>query len=396
MSIAEYDVIVIGSGMAGLTAGIQLLRSGLHVAMVTSGEPTVCLSTGCIDFCAGESPIQAISALPANHPFCLVPSAQLLRVQNDFLDIMAQKDLPYTGSLEENRRILTSLGTSKTTCLVPVTMQAAPQDPDEAVHVVTFQGLKDFYPGYIMEKRAASFSVFDAGVDTTMGIAAQFEQEDFRETFLSWLTKQNIREGKIAFPAVLGMESAFSILKQIEEVMARPVFEIPTLPPSMPGRRLFNAMKDYFRSIGGEIYWNWEVAGVEKSSTMVEGVYTITHGRPNSLHAKAFILATGSFVGGGLWAHRNAVEEKVFDLPVYTPETREEWFAGDYFSPHHGISEAGVVVQADFRPGDCSLQNLYVCGGILAHARILHQGCGNGLALATGYATALSCEDYLK
>lgn len=164
-----------------------------------------------------------------------------------------------------------------------------------------------------------------------MGIAAKFEQDEFLEAFILWLDKLNIRENKIAFPAVLGLESALEILNKIEYRLERPVFEIPTIPPSMPGRRLFNALKDYFRRKGGSIYWGWPVVGVEKTGKLIEAVITHSEGRPNSLNAKAFILATGSFVGGGLNATRESIIEKVFDLTVQVPGSREGWYEQDYF-----------------------------------------------------------------
>ena len=39
MSVIEYDVIVIGAGVSGLTAGTLLAKHGLNVALVTTGEP---------------------------------------------------------------------------------------------------------------------------------------------------------------------------------------------------------------------------------------------------------------------------------------------------------------------------------------------------------------------
>ena len=54
MSVTEYDVIIIGAGVAGLTAGAFLAGRGFKVALVTTGEPTACLSTGCIDVCSRD------------------------------------------------------------------------------------------------------------------------------------------------------------------------------------------------------------------------------------------------------------------------------------------------------------------------------------------------------
>ena len=397
MSVIEYDVIIIGAGVAGLTAGAWLSGQGLKVALVTAGEPTACLSTGCIDVCAkGDDPLQGIAHLPREHPFHLVPPETIRQALDDFQQIMADMDMPYTGGLENNRRVLSAIGTFKTTCLTPVTMQASPQNENERIHIITFAGLKDFYPGYIISRfKNASFSTYDAGVHTTMGIAANFEDDAFLEAFILWLENQHIRENKIAVPAVLGLESAAAIIKQIEYRLERPVFEIPTIPPSMPGRRLFNGLKDHFRRKGGMIYWGWPVVGVEKTGRQIEAVMAQSQGRPNSLNARAFILATGSFVGGGLHAKRDTIMEKVFHLPVFVPGERGAWFDQDYFSMNHGIGRAGIAVDSSFRPAGCPWDNIFVCGAILAHTEALKNGCGHGFAIATGQAAAKSCLEHI-
>jgi len=398
VSVIEYDVIVIGAGAAGLTAAAWLAEQQLRVALVTAGEPTACLSTGCIDVCSrSEHPLAGIAGLPDGHPFHQVSPELLSRSLDDFRQTMADMGMPYAGTLEINRRVLSAIGTFKNTCLVPATMQASPQSDAERIHLVTFTGLKDFYPGYILSRFPnASFSAYDAGVSTTMGIAANFEDGASLETFLLWLERQKIRKDKIAFPAVLGLESAFSVSKQIESRLERPVFEIPTLPPSMPGRRLFNAMKDHLRRQGGVIYWNWPVIGVEKSGRQVEAVTTEAQGRPNSLNARAFILSTGSFVGGGLYAKRDRIVERVFDLPVFAPENRDDWFEQDYFSMNHGIGRAGIAVDDAFCPLESPWNNIFVCGSILARTETLKNGCGHGFAIATGRAAARSCLERLR
>ena len=74
MSVTEYDVIILGAGVAGLTAGAFLAERGFKVALVTSGEPTACLSTGCIDVCSrNNNPLAGIKELPPEHPFHFVP-----------------------------------------------------------------------------------------------------------------------------------------------------------------------------------------------------------------------------------------------------------------------------------------------------------------------------------
>lgn len=398
MSVVEYDVIVIGAGVAGLTAGALLSGQGLKVALVTMGEPTACLSTGCMDVCSSNiDPLQGVAGLPDEHPFHLISSDLIRRSLSDFQGMMSEMGMPYAGVPDRNRRVLSSIGTFKTTCLAPVTMEASPQSDHEKIHIVTFAGLKDFYPGYIISRlKNASFSTYDAGVSTTMGIASNFEDETFLEAFMFWLQNREMKEDKIAVPAVLGLESAADILRKIEYRLERPVFEIPTIPPSMPGRRLFNALKDRFRREGGVVYWGWPVVGVEKAGKQIEAVMAESQGRPNSLNARAFILATGSFVGGGIQARRDTMIEKVFDLPVFVPGKREEWYDQNFFSRHHEIGKAGIVVDSSFRPVNCLWENIFICGAILAHVEALKNGCGQGFALASGYAAAQSCLEYLR
>jgi len=244
MSVYEYDVVIIGAGVAGLSAGISLAQKGFKVAVITRGEPTVCLSTGAIDVCSEHrNPWTAIAGLPQEHPFHLVPETTLKESLNHFLQIMQEMNLPYLGHVTENRLILSALGTFKTSCLVPVTMEHSPQDDRESIHIITFKGLKDFYPGYIVSRRKnVKFSVYDAGFSSTMSIASNFEERFFWKVS-PMAGKQNIYQDKIAFPAVLGLESAPEIVHTFSSITGKPVFEIPTLPPSMPGRRLFNVLK---------------------------------------------------------------------------------------------------------------------------------------------------------
>jgi glycerol-3-phosphate dehydrogenase subunit B len=80
--------------------------------------------------------------------------------------------------------------------------------------------------------------------------------------------------------------------------------------------------------------------------------------------------------------------ENIFDLPVFTPGKREEWFEQDYFSVNHRIGRAGIIVDESFRPVEGPWDNLHACGAILAHVEALKNGCGHGFALATGRAAA--------
>jgi len=236
MSVYEYDVVIIGAGVAGLSAGISLAQKGFKVAVITRGEPTACLSTGAIDVCSEHrNPWTAIAGLPQEHPFHLVPETTLKESLNHFLQIMQEMNLPYLGHVTENRLILSALGTFKTSCLVPVTMEHSPQDDRESIHIITFKGLKDFYPGYIVSRRKnVKFSVYDAGFSSTMSIASNFEERFFWKVS-PMAGKQNIYQDKIAFPAVLGLESARKLSILFLPLRENPFLKFPHFRPPCPG-----------------------------------------------------------------------------------------------------------------------------------------------------------------
>lgn len=394
MNSGFYDIVVIGGGFSGLMAAITLADEGKRVAVVSRGNPVCCLSTGCIDVLSGhEDPIRGIAALPDEHPYHLAGEEATVRALGMFRDIMAGANLPYMGDVHENRTIFTPLGTQKTTCLVPRSMESAHDHGDDYFHVVSFRGIKDFYPSYIMSRHArAGSSFYDAGVSATSAIAERFEDKTFLRKFISWLKGLDIPAGSIAIPAVLGTRSAPLIFDEISREIQRRIFEIPTLPPSMPGQRLFSRLKNTFLARGGSLYWGRDIASVERLGDQIEAVTIASAGRPSRVQGKAFILATGSFVSGGLYATMDGVKETVFGLPTYLPDGRSTWFNDSFFVPGHAIEKSGIRVDSTFRPLHAGWSNLFVCGSILAFSEVMKYGCGHGLAIATGVAAATMCE----
>jgi glycerol-3-phosphate dehydrogenase subunit B len=393
-----YDVVIIGGGLSGFMAALSLAEKKKKIALISKGDPICCLSTGCIDVLGyGEDPLHEIAKLPKDHPYRLIGQQGVQDSLEYFVRIMNEAGLEYTGDIHANTKILTPLGTAKTTCLVPKSMQDANPETGEYIHVVSFKGLKDFYPSYITSAyKNTGYSVFDAGVSTTLGLATRFEDKSFIEDLAATLKGWEIPDGRIAFPAVLSTSAPEKVISYLSEKLERKIFEIPTIPPSIPGMRLLKALRTALHKKGGNVYWGREIASVEKSGSLVEAVTLESGGRATRVEGKSFILATGSFLGGGLYAQRNSIYETVFNLPVVFPKNRAEWFHENFFDPGHPIEKAGVRVKASFTPYDADIENLFVTGTILASSDIVKQGCGHGLAIATGVAAGRSCEEWLK
>ncbi|MGC9323541.1 MAG: anaerobic glycerol-3-phosphate dehydrogenase subunit GlpB [Desulfomonilia bacterium] len=397
MTSHVYDVVVIGGGMAGFTSALYLAEKGFKVAIISKGDPVCCLSTGCIDVLSSErNPLDGIQGLSHDHPYHLVGKKGVADALNFFKRIMEDTPMPYTGSPRKNRNILTPIGTAKTTCLVPLTMAGSDATSDTYIHVISFKGLKDFFPSYITSRlKNTGYSLYDAGTSSTIGIATLFEDASFRRDFITWIQNLEIPHGKVAFPAVLGIRTPLEILEEISTQISREIFEIPTLPPSIPGMRLFRTLKTSFLNRGGSTYWGKVIASVESQGSQVEAVTLASSGRPSRVPGRAFILSTGSFVSGGLFATRDSVQETVFDLSVFVPGRRKDWFNTDFFQAGHAIESAGIKVDRTFRPIDSQFENLFVCGSILSHAEIMKNHCGHGLAISTGLRAAQMCERHI-
>jgi glycerol-3-phosphate dehydrogenase subunit B len=398
MKTFTHDVVIIGGGMSGLIASLYLSGKGFKIALISRGDPVCCLSTGCVDVLStGTRPLEWLDKLPEAHPYHLVGKKGIEDALKAFKDIMSATNIPYVGSAKNNREILTPIGTFKTTCLVPVTMAGAEGCREGYTHVISFKGIKDFYPSYITSRlKNTGFSLYDAGISSTLGIATRFEEKGFLEEFISWLEGLQIPPGKIALPAVLGLNNPSVIMEEIAKRTGSDVFEIPTLPPSIPGLRLFRSLKGALQSRGGDLYWGKEIGSIECNRNQVEAVTLSTPGRSSRVQGRAFILATGSFVSGGLFASMDTLSEPVFNIPIYTPGERKDWFWHDFFTSGHPIETAGIEANKDFRPINSDLSNLFVCGSILAHSEIMKLHCGHGLALSTGLKAAKVCERFLS
>src|SRR5207249_3824029 len=112
----------------------------------------------------------------------------------------------------------------------------------------------------------------DARDVSAAGFARRFEQAGFRESVLVELGRRLMPGEIVGFPAVLGLGRAQEIWRELETRLGHPVFEVPTLPPSVPGIRLYEALTSAFRRAGGRLLVGDRVAGAERADGRVEGV----------------------------------------------------------------------------------------------------------------------------
>ena len=393
----KYDAVIIGGGMSGLISSIYLSSKGYSTALVSKGNPICSISSGCIDLLATKNnPLSETEKLPSHHPYRIAGTDNIAESFEYFQNVMNEAGLPYIGDITKNRTILSPLAIPRQTALVPTAMEEA-DNMNKSLHIISFKGIKDFYPDYFISKyTGAECSIYNNSISsTTIGIATQFDDPAFEDSFLQWLIKQKIHNQVIAIPAVLGTKNPKKLIDKITSATGKNIFEIPTIPPSIPGLRLFDALKNYAQQKDVDFYWGHAITEYTSTKNTVNSVIIKQPGRPTIIEGKSFILATGSFVSGGLFAQKTGITETVFGLPVSFPKNTP-LLNTNFFNADHPLGKSGITINADYQPLESDFTNLYVAGSILEHSHIMKYRCGHGLAIVSGIGAAKNCEESLE
>jgi glycerol-3-phosphate dehydrogenase subunit B len=403
--VSHHDVVVIGAGLAGLTAAVRLAEEGARVLLLAKGVGATHLSAGTIDLLGYapdrvDHPREALGQLGEGHPYSLV-GADAVAASVDWLKTrVAEGSLSpyaYRGSLDENLLLPTALGVPRPSAVVPETMAGGDLRRDEPLFVVGFRGLKDFHPALLAEMlgrtgraaRSAELDLVPEGrVDVnSLGYARAFDDPSFRAEVTAQLLGRLHGEERVAFPAVLGIADPHGAWSDLERRLARPVFEVPTLPPSVPGMRLFAILREALRRAGGRVILNAVVTGAEQDGGRVSALRVRVGLREERRGCDWVVLASGGFASGGLELDSHWVaHETALGLPVVgVPAPGEERFRPAYFGDQP-IARAGVAVGADMRPE--GRDNVLVAGATLAGAEPWREKSGDGISLATGHRAA--------
>jgi len=410
------DLIVIGAGLTGLMAAYAAAKGGLKVKVIAKGLGALHWSAGTIDVLGYypdesapvERPLQTIHELTKaqpQHPYALLNGMELKDALQTFSSLAKDIGLPYLGNAEANLPLPSPIGAARPTFLAPQAQITGDLGRTEPMLIVGFRGMRDFFPGLIAEnlnkqghKARAAFLPLDLITDRRDSNTVQLAyglDDPARRNKLAEELKQLVQPGeRIGLPAILGMAEHATLMKELQVATGAAVFEIPTLPPSVPGIRLNTALRQYVERLGVQVEISMGIIGFHAQEGRIEWVETQTSSRPLKHHAQNFLLATGGILGGGINTdHTGRAWEVVFDLPLTTPKQRGEWFRSRFLDPAgHPIFSGGVSVNRQFQPVDASgspvYANVWAAGSILAHADPIRERSLEGIAIATSIAAA--------
>ena len=401
----HYDLIVIGMGLSGLMAAKTAAEAGQKVLIVGKGMGSLCLFSNTIDI-LGTIPrttkmrgglSQWIKDHP-EHPYSKVGLEKIEEALSSFLSLFPP---PYSFQTIANMNCLlpTGAGTLRPTYFIPSTMVAGASFREGHTLIVGFKGFKDFYAHYVADQlkcRGITLSFPDVLHQdmTATALARLMEKKSFTKNISKGIKKQLHGETRVGFPALLGMNDPVQVKEDLEEIIGgAKVFEIPTLPPSIPGMRIFNRFKEWLIQKGVTFLLGYSVSKAKLGGKRCEGIEALHPPVITSYSADRYLLATGRFIGEGLKADTEKVFEPIFKLPVHQPRSREDWFEKNLFTgAPHPIHQAGILTDPSLQPvderGDLILENIWVAGSILAHHHCFDEKSREGIEIATGYAAA--------
>ncbi|MDO4612634.1 MAG: glycerol-3-phosphate dehydrogenase subunit GlpB [Actinomycetaceae bacterium] len=406
--------LVIGSGLAGLVAALRLDEAGHDVTVLTMGMGGLQLSQGTVDILGYSpervaNPIAALGDVDESHPYRKL-GEQTVRESVTWLKTLLGEDY-LVGDIEANVVLPSVVGALRPTALYQPQMAAGVLKADTDYTIVGIKQYKDFYPELIagnlarqelpgggkVTARAAwiDFEVRSGEADASaLTLARALDRDEMIGKF-AWALSKVPGEGPIGVPAILGYRR-LDVAKEVSRRLGREVFEIPGLPPSIPGMRLNEALRRILLDRRIRLIQGAQAIGFTTSGGKIASVRTHAAGRDVDYAADVIVYAAGGFESGALeMTSYGEIRETLFDLPLVLPEGSP--VHGDYWGDPQPLFLVGVTTDDAMRPvgtdGKPVYDNLTVAGSLLAGSTRWEEKSGEGIAIASAWVAARTVSE---
>ena len=405
----RFDTIIIGGGLSGLVAGIDLVRKGKKCLIVSSGQSALHFFSGSLELHAAEDvPLKVIAGLGEEHPYSKIGADQVAELAAKVKPFFSELGLNFKGDAQRNHWRLTPLGGLKRAWLTLDEFASFQNDDDlpwKKVALLNIDGFLDFHTSYI----AAGLA--DKGVECSISSISMPQIDKLREnptemrstniskvltgdligTLAARINEKIDGADAVLMPAVVGLTGCSDVVR-LKELVDRPIHFLATLPPSVPGIRMQLMLKRYFQKQGGVYMLGDSVVSGRFEDGTLKAVKTMNHGE-TEFEADNFIIASGSFFSKGLVASQNEVVEPVFGLDVDAAADRGQWYDRNMFNAQPYM-QFGVATDKNFRVSrnGAPVDNLYAVGAVLSGFNPIKEGSGAGVSILTALHVAESLK----
>lgn len=417
----KFDIAVVGSGLAALVATRSLQKAGRQPVLIWPGLSSLYFVYATVDvlgYADGSStepvehPEAAVTELIAGHPEHPYARAGVEALRDGTaLTIEWLKDAGFRwrGGLDRNLLLPTATGTPKPSCLVPDSMAAGDLRRDEPIIFCGFDGYEDFVPELAASNLSRTWGRNHAPVRavrirlprfepgklfTSIDLARSFEDEPFRHEVVNRIRTATAGDGasaRVGIPAVLGLTHDTDVHARFQDELSLPVFEIPTLPPSVLALRLFDRLRKHLQETGVELIWAAPAHAAEVSDGHCRRIHLKSAAKEQPIEARAYVLALEDTVDGAMRAGVHTIQDPFFyqvldRAAVPTERTDESLFKSQPFAQvGYRVSDRLQPVGDDGRP---LATNVFIAGGAIQGYDPTATKSRGGLAIATGYRAA--------
>ena len=404
----KFDTIIIGGGLSGLISGIYLSQRGQRCVIISSGQSALHFSSGSFDLLNNlpdgtsvQKPLDAISELvkqAPTHPYAKLGENKFKELARQAEEFLKNAGISTQGDHEENHYRVTPMGTLKPTWLTLKNLLISENEkclPIQHPGIFNITGFLDFYTRFIADeflKMGAKCSIHSINFPAlenlrknptemrSVNIARVFDKQENIKELARILKAESGNCDSIILPAITGLNRE-DVVDYLRKEINKPIYLLPTLPPSVPGIHTQQKLRSVFQQNGGVFMLGDNVLRADIKGNRISQIYSFNHGDIPFV-GQNFILATGSYFSQGLIASTEKIYEPIFDLDVTFTPNRTQWYNSDVFDtqPYQSF---GIKTDSTFR---CTregkiFENLYAAGAILEGFNPLKEGCGAGVSI---------------
>ena len=316
MESNHYDVVVVGAGLSGLTAAGVAACQGLRVALVATGPGSFVLGSG---------------YLKTQEILAAGPADELSEAIAFFCEMAQAAGCPFEGQFSSSRHLPTILGDFQSVTFAPRPLWNAEPRNDTSTAIVGIRELSYFDENFMAERlsdqarllgssctysaRQISLARSCGAPTTTLRIAKRFDYDaGFRAELIEALRPAAAGFVRVLVPGMLGLCSREQQIAQFESELGCTVCELPTLPPSIPGLRLFHLLSRHLSKLGVELLQGFPVSKLQIQDGVCMELEVASPGHPMVLRGECAVLATGQHSSTLLGVDCNGHDEQMHPL----------------------------------------------------------------------------------